>query len=144
MRDSEWISTLLRVGLLNGSFIPEKRIREFRDLNRYRKNVIRDITSQKNRVEKFLQNSGFRLSSCISNIFGASGRNIILHLMEHGQIDRAALDSCLKTKTRNRIDKILMFTTLPMRGATHAYGLRVHTLPISIHTPHAGSDDGKT
>ena len=108
MRDSEWISTLLRVGLLNGSFIPEKRIREFRDLNRYRKNVIRDITSQKNRVEKFLQNSGFRLSSCISNIFGASGRNIILHLMEHGQIDRAPLDSCLKTKTRNRIDEIFM------------------------------------
>ena len=65
MRDSEWISTLLRAGLLNGSFIPEKRIREFRDLNRYRKSVIRDITSQKNRIEKFLQSSGFRLSSFI-------------------------------------------------------------------------------
>ncbi len=57
MRDSEWIST------------------------------IRDITSQKNRIEKLLQSSGFRLSSFISDIFGASGRNIILHLMEHGQID---------------------------------------------------------
>ena len=108
MRDSEWISTLLRAGLLNGSFIPEKRIREFRDLNRYRKSVIRDITSQKNRVEKFLQSSGFRLSSFISDIFGASGRNIILRLIEHGRINRAALDSCLKTKTRNRIDEILM------------------------------------
>ena len=108
MRDSEWISTLLRAGLLNGSFIPEKRIREFRDLNRYRKSIIRDITSQKNRIEKFLQSSGFRLSSFISDIFGASGRNIILHLIEHGQIDRTALDSCLKTKTRNRIDEILM------------------------------------
>lgn len=42
MRDSEWISALLRAGLLNGSFIPEKKIREFRDLNRYRKSVIRD------------------------------------------------------------------------------------------------------
>ena len=108
MRDSEWISTLLRAGLLNGSFIPEKRIREFRDLNRYRKSVIRNITSQKNRIEKFLQSSGFRLSSFISEIFGASGRNIILHLMEHGQIDKATLDSCLKTKTRNRIGEILM------------------------------------
>ena len=106
MRDSEWISTLLRAGLLNGSFIPEKRIREFRDLNRYRKSVIHDITSQKNRIEKFLQSSGFRLSSFISDIFGASGRNIILHLIEHGQIDKTALDSCRKTKTRNRIDEI--------------------------------------
>ena len=93
---------------MNGSFIPEKRIREFRDLNRYRKSVIRDITSQKNRIENFLQSSGFRLSSFISDIFGASGRNIILHLIEHGRIDRASLDSCLKTKTRNRIDEILM------------------------------------
>ncbi len=108
MRDSGWISTLSRAGLLNGSFIPEKRIREFRDLNRYRKSVIRDITSQKNRIEKFLQSSGFRLSSFISDIFGVSGRNIILHLIEYDQIDRAALDSCLKTKTRNRIDEILM------------------------------------
>ncbi len=76
MRDSEWISTLLRAGLLNGSSIPEKRIREFRDLNRYRKSVIRDITSQKNRVEKFPQSSGFQLPSFISDIFGASGRMI--------------------------------------------------------------------
>ena len=108
MRDSEWISTLLRAGLLNGSFIPEKRIREFRDLNRYRKSIIRDITSQKNRIEKFLQSSGFRLSSFVSDIFGASGRNIIWYLIEHGQIDRAALDSCLKAQTRKRIDEILM------------------------------------
>ncbi len=107
MRDSEWISTLLRAGLLNGSFIPEKRIREFRDLNRYRKSIIRDITSQKNRIEKFLQSSAFRLSSFVSDIFGASGRNIIWYLIEHGQIDRAALDSCLKAQTRNRIDKSL-------------------------------------
>ena len=59
-------------------------------------------------LASFLQSSGFRLSSFISDIFGASGRNIILHLIEHGQIDKTALDSCLKTKTRNRIDEILM------------------------------------
>ena len=108
MRDSEWISILLRAGLLNASFIPEKRIREFHDLNRYRKSIIRDITSQKNRIEKFLQSSGFRLSSFISDILGTSGRNIILHLMEHGQIDKISLDSYLKIKTRKRIDEILM------------------------------------
>jgi transposase len=116
MRDSEWISTLLRAGLLNGSFIPEKKIREFRDLNRYRKSIIRDITSQKNRIEKFLQSSGFRLSSFISDIFGASGRNIILHLIEHGQIDRTSLTSCLKTKTRNRTDEILMSVNGTLSG----------------------------
>ena len=59
-------------------------------------------------VSQNCHRSGFRLSSFISDIFGASGRNIIRHLIEHGQIDRASLDFCLKTKTRNRIDEILM------------------------------------
>lgn len=139
MWDSEWISTLLRIGLLNGSFIPEKRIREFRDLNRYRKSVICDITSQKNRVEKFLQSCGFRLSSFISDIFGASGRNIILHLIEHGQIDRAALDSCLKTKTRNRIDEILM----SVNGTLSEHQKGFLNLLVSEREPFEGKLFGK-
>lgn len=107
MRDAEWIATLLRAGLLNASFIPEKSIRELRHLTRYRKSIVHDITSQKNRVEKFLQASGFRLSTFISDIFGVTGRGIISHLIEHGSIDRETLSLCLKTKTRNRLDDIL-------------------------------------
>ena len=47
MRDAEWIATLLRAGLLKGSFIPKKEIRELRHLTRYRKSIVHDITSQK-------------------------------------------------------------------------------------------------
>lgn len=108
MRDAEWIATLLRAGLLNGSFIPDKEIREFRHLTRYRKSVVHDTTSQKNRIEKFLQSSGFRLSTFISDIFGASGRNIIKHLIEHGRIDKEHLNECLKTKTRHKINEIMI------------------------------------
>lgn len=45
MKDAEWIAALLRVGLLNDSFIPEKDIRELRHLTRYHKSVISDVTS---------------------------------------------------------------------------------------------------
>lgn len=107
MRDAQWIATLLCAGLLNASFIPEKSIRELRHLTRYRKSIVHDITSQKNRVEKFLQSSGFRLSTFISDIFGITGMGIIRHLMEHGSIDRDTLDGYLKTKTRNSLDEIL-------------------------------------
>lgn len=110
MRDAEWIATLLRAGLLNGSFIPDKDVREFRRRTRYRKSIVHDMTSQKNRVEKFLQSTGFRLSTFISDIFGASGRNIIDHLIEHGRIDRVALNACLKTKTRRKMEEILIAT----------------------------------
>ena len=108
MRDAEWIATLLRAGLLNGSFIPSKSIREFRHLTRYRKSIVHDITAQKNRIDKFLQSSGFRFTAFLSDAFGASGRNIIQHLIEVGSIDRLTLDKCLKTKTRNRLEEILV------------------------------------
>lgn len=36
MRDAQWIATLLRAGLLKGSFIPDKTFRELRHLTRYR------------------------------------------------------------------------------------------------------------
>lgn len=56
-KDSHWIASLLRVGLLRGSFIPAKHIRDFRQYTRYRKTMNHEITSQKNRIEKFLQNT---------------------------------------------------------------------------------------
>lgn len=108
MKDAEWIATLLRAGLLKGSFVPEKEFRELRHLTRYRKAIVHDVTSQKNRINKFLQSSGFRFTAFLSDAFGTSGRNIIRHLMEHGSIDREALDKCLKTQTRKRMDEILV------------------------------------
>ena len=108
MRDAEWIATLLRAGLLSGSFIPAKPFRELRHLTRYRKNLVRDITTQKNRIDKFLQSSGFRLSRFISDIFGASGRAIMRHLSRHGTIGKVELLQYLKTKTRNKLDDILI------------------------------------
>lgn len=108
MRDAQWIATLLRAGLLKGSFIPGKAFRELRHLTRYRKSIVHDITSQKNRIDKFLQSSGFRFTAFLSDAFGVSGRNIIRHLIQNGSIDRAALDKCLKAKTRNRMDQILI------------------------------------
>jgi len=108
IRDAEWIATLLRAGLLKGSFIPKKTFRELRHFTRYRKKITSDITSQKNRINKFLHSSGFRLSMFLSDIFGASGRNIMRHLVAHGSVERDALDTCLKTKTRNRLEEILV------------------------------------
>ena len=108
MRDAQWIATLLRAGLLKGSFIPDKAFRELRHLTRYRKSIVHDITAQKNRIDKFLQSSGFRFTAFLSDAFGASGRNIIRHLIQNGSIDRTALDKCLKTQTRKRIDQILV------------------------------------
>jgi transposase len=107
MRDAEWIATLLRAGLLKGSFVPERDIRDLRQFTRYRKALIRDITSQKNRIEKLLRSSGFNLSSFLSDIFGASGLAILGRLVQTGLITGADLDVCLKGRARSKASEIL-------------------------------------
>ena len=107
MRDAEWIATLLRAGLLRGSFVPERDIRDLRQFTRYRKALIRDIVSQKNRIEKLLQSSGFRLSSFLSDIFGVSGLAIMQQLVQVGYISKASLERCLKGRARQKTNDIL-------------------------------------
>jgi transposase len=107
LRDAEWIATLLRAGLLQGSFVPERDIRDLRQYTRYRKAVIRDIVSQKNRIEKLLQSSGFRLSSFLSDIFGSSGLAIMQQLVQVGSISEQSLDVCLKGRARQKATEIL-------------------------------------
>jgi len=107
MRDAEWIATLLRAGLLKGSFVPEQDIRNLRQFTRYRKAIVRDITSQKNRVEKLLQSSGFRLSSFLSDIFGSSGKAIMDQLVRVGYISDQCLANCLRGRARLKATEIL-------------------------------------
>ena len=107
MRDAEWIATLLRAGLLQSSFVPERDIRDLRQYTRYRKAVIRDIVSQKNRIEKLLQSSGFRLSCFLADIFDSSGLAIMQQLVRVGSISAESLDVCLKGRARQKAPEIL-------------------------------------
>jgi transposase len=107
IKDAEWIATLLRTGLLRASFIPPKDIRELRKSTRYRKNIVQDIASQKNRIEKDLQSAGFRLSVFISDIFGVSGRNVMEQIILRGSVNKTVIEDCLKGKTRGKVKEIL-------------------------------------
>jgi len=81
VRDSEWICKLLRNGLLRGSFIPPKDIRELRDLTRYRRKLVQAISAEKNRVQKILEDANIKLSSVVSDTFGVSASKIINELI---------------------------------------------------------------
>ncbi|MDR1541483.1 MAG: transposase, partial [Clostridiales bacterium] len=74
--DAQRMSPLLRAGLLKGGFIPEISMRGLRDPARCRKHIAGDICTQKNRIEKFLQRKGFKLSTFAAGILGASGRSL--------------------------------------------------------------------
>jgi len=85
-KDSRWLSKLLLSGLLKGSFIPPVDIRELRDLVRYRKKVVAQAASDKNRIIKILEDANIKLSSVLSNVDGAVGSKIIDKLID-GQTD---------------------------------------------------------
>jgi len=80
-KDSRWLSKLLLSGLLKGSFIPPRDIRELRDLVRYRKKVVGQIASEKNRIIKVLEDANIKLSSVLSNVDGAVGTKVINDLI---------------------------------------------------------------
>lgn len=76
-KDSKWIAKLLLSGLLRGSFIPPKPIRELRDLTRYKRKIINQISSEKNRIQKILEDANIKLSSVVSDMSGATATKII-------------------------------------------------------------------
>jgi transposase len=51
-KDSRWLAKLLLSGLLKGSFIPNRAIRELRDLTRYKTKLTNQISAEKNPVPK--------------------------------------------------------------------------------------------
>ena len=76
-KDSRWITKLLLSGLLKGSFIPPVEIRELRDLFRYKRKLTGQVSAEKNRLQKILEDANLKLSSVVSDTFGVSATRII-------------------------------------------------------------------
>jgi len=81
VKDCEWLAQLLRHGLVKGSFIPPKPIRQLRDLTRYRQKLVQQRSSELNRLQKFLEDANIKLSSVVSDINGGSAQEMIGHLI---------------------------------------------------------------
>lgn len=75
-KDSAWIAQLLLSGLLKGSFIPPRPLRELRDLFRYRKKLKSQTVGEKNRAQKILEDANIKTGNVISDMFGVSGKRI--------------------------------------------------------------------
>jgi|WetSurMetagenome_2_1015567.scaffolds.fasta_scaffold14151_3 transposase len=78
---SEWLAHLLRGGLIKPSYIPERRIRELRELTRLRVKLVENRTAFKNRCQKVLNRVNIRLGSRLTDVFGKAGTEILNGLM---------------------------------------------------------------
>ena len=100
--DAEWICRLIEVGLVRPSFVPDRAIREIRDLTRFRRSRMEERTREAQRLDKVLQDAGIKLSSVASDPLGVSGRAMLAALVS-GSRDPEVLAELAKGTLRKKI-----------------------------------------
>lgn len=82
VKDAEWIADLLRHGLLQASYIPDRDQRELRELVRYRRSLTQEKSRVVNRIQKILEGANIKLSSVASDVIGVTGRAMLIAISE--------------------------------------------------------------
>src|SRR5256712_7413550 len=77
VKDCEWLAQLLECGLLRGSFVPPRAVRDLRDLTRLRKALIRERGHHVNRIEKTLELAQIKIGCVVTDLMGKTGRAIL-------------------------------------------------------------------
>jgi len=130
IKDCEWICKLLRAGLLQGSFIPPRPIRELRDLIRYRTKLVQSIAQEKNRILKVLEDGNVKLSSVLSDIFGSCGTFAIRAVLDN-RCSPEEMAPILKKKGKN-----IKATESEIREALRNTITDHHRFMIQLHLDH--------
>jgi hypothetical protein len=128
--DAAWLAQLAAHGLLRASFVPPEPIRQLRDLTRARSVAARDHGRQLQRLEKFLESSGIKLSS-VTNLKGTSARAMLDALVD-GERDPVVLADLSQRLLRRKIPQL----TEALQGRFtehHAFLVRQHLAVIDAH-----------
>lgn len=100
--DAVWLCKVAERQMIRPSFVPPPQIRRLRDVTRYRIDLVGVRGSEKNRVEKLLEDAQIKLSVVASDIFGVSGRDMMAALIR-GERDPKALARLARTRLRGKI-----------------------------------------
>jgi transposase len=103
--DAQWIAQLLECGLLRGSFVPPRPVRELRDLTRHRAQLTAEHTRVANRVHKLLEDTNIKLGAVASDVLGVSGR-AMLRAMLNGEEDAGKLAELALGRLREKIPQL--------------------------------------
>jgi transposase len=103
--DAEWAAQLLQCGLLRGSFVPPRSLRDLRDLTRHRAQLTGEHTRIANRIHKLLEDANIKLGSVASDVLGKSGRKILRALL-NGEQDVEKLADMALGALRKKIPQL--------------------------------------
>jgi transposase len=124
VKDSEWIAQLLQHGLLSPSFVPERPLRELRDLTRHRAQITSEKAREINRIHKVLEDANIKLGAVASDVMGVSGRAMLRALIEGVQSPQEMAELARK-RLRGKIPQLKL--ALEGRvGEHHRFLLKMH------------------
>ena len=106
IKDCQWIAQLLQHGLLSGSFIPPKPIRELRDLTRQRRKLIYERSSVVQRIQKVLEDANIKLASVATDIMGKSGQDILSAIVS-GEDDPNKLTNLARGRLKSKKESLV-------------------------------------
>ncbi|MGP5525266.1 IS110 family transposase, partial [Glutamicibacter arilaitensis] len=132
VNDATWLAELAAHNLLAASFIPPEPIRHLRDLTRARSAVVHDRTKVYQRLEKFLESSGIKLSSVASSLTGVSSRHMLDALVA-GERDPQVLADLSIRSMRRKIPELV--EALEGRFTEH------HAAMVKLHLHHIDTLD---
>lgn len=107
VKDSKWIGELFRLGLVPGSFIPEKPIRILREFTRYRVKLTSIASSEKNRFQNAFTVCNVTLDSVVCDMFGVSATKITDYLMSNSSYDPEYCASLIHWKMKDKTEAVL-------------------------------------
>ena len=107
VKDCEWIASLLRCGLIPASFIPQRPIRELRELNRTRRKLVGMMSSEKNRIQKVLEDANIKLASVVSKIDGVSSMTMIQALLDKDSLSKEEITDMARGKLKSKVDQLV-------------------------------------
>ena len=103
--DAVWLCKVAERQMVRPSFVPPPPIRRLRDLTRYRVDLVKERTAEKQRVEKLLEDAQIKLSVVASDIFGVSGRQMMAALVT-GERDPRVLAQMARGAMRGKIARL--------------------------------------
>ena len=106
-KDSKWIGDLFRLGLVPGSFVPDKPIRVLREYTRYRSKLVSCRSSEKNRFQNIFTVCNVALDSVVSDMFGVSASAITDYILTSDTFDPSVCVSFLKRSLKGKADEVV-------------------------------------
>jgi len=106
-KDSKWIGDLFRLGLVPGSYIPDKPIRILREYTRYRYKLTSCKSSEKNRYQNAFTVCNVALDAVVSDIFGKSATSISDYLLTSNAFDSERCASYLKGSLKKKAAAVI-------------------------------------